>query len=104
MSNAHERDESGQGLTEYALLIATVSLGLILLLGSFRSAIGNIFRNSASTVRNNSTIVQAPATNSGGGTNNGNNNNNNDDDDNGNNNNNNNNNGNNGFFLPGFID
>ena len=28
----------GQGLTEYAILIATVSLGLILLLGSFRNA------------------------------------------------------------------
>jgi Flp pilus assembly pilin Flp len=98
MSNAHERDESGQGLTEYALLIATVSLGLILLLGSFRNAIGNVFRNSASTLRNNSSIVQAPTTNTGGGNNqNNNNNNNNNDDDNGNNNNNNNN-----GFLP-FI-
>lgn len=66
MSNAHERDESGQGLTEYALLIATVSLGLILLLGSFRNAIGNVFRNSAGTLRNNSTVVQAPTTNGGG--------------------------------------
>jgi Flp pilus assembly pilin Flp len=100
MSNAHERDESGQGLTEYALLIATVSLGLILLLGSFRNAIGNVFRNSASTLRNNSSVVQA-SPNAGGGTNATNNNNNNnnnnttnDDDDNGG--------GNNNGFLPFF--
>jgi Flp pilus assembly pilin Flp len=66
MSERPERDESGQGLTEYAILIATVSLGLILLLGSFRQALGNIFRNSATTVRNNSTVVQAPV-NGGGG-------------------------------------
>jgi Flp pilus assembly pilin Flp len=101
MSNAHEKDESGQGLTEYALLIATVSLGLILLLGSFRNAIGNVFRNSGNTLRNNSSVVQAPTTNSGGGSNsnqnNNNNNNNNDDDDNGGGNNN------NGFIFPSFI-
>jgi Flp pilus assembly pilin Flp len=102
MSEGPERDESGQGLTEYAILIATVSLGLILLLGSFRSALGNIFRNSATAVRNNSSVVQAPVTNSGGntnnsGNNNNNNNNNNDDDDNGGGNNN------NGFIIPSFI-
>lgn len=67
MSDGPRRDESGQGLTEYAILIATVSLGLILLLGSFRNALGNVFRNSASTVRNNSTVVQAPV-NGGGST------------------------------------
>ena len=49
------RDRSGQGLTEYAILIATVSLGLILLLGSFRNALGNVFRNSRNTLQNNST-------------------------------------------------
>jgi Flp pilus assembly pilin Flp len=66
MSDGPRRDESGQGLTEYAILIATVSLGLVLLLGSFRNALGNVFRSSASTVRNNSTVVQAPV--NGGGT------------------------------------
>lgn len=53
-------DEQGQGLTEYALLIALVSLGLILLLGSYRNAIGNVFRNAASTLNGNSTVIQAP--------------------------------------------
>jgi len=98
MSEVPERDESGQGLTEYAILIATVSLGLILLLGSFRSALGNVFRSSGNAVRSNATVVQAPVANAGGTTNN-NNNNNNNDDDNGNNNNNNN----NGFVIPSFI-
>jgi Flp pilus assembly pilin Flp len=96
MSEVPERDESGQGLTEYAILIATVSLGLILLLGSFRSALGNVFRNSGNAVRNNATVVQAPVANAGGTTNNNNNTNNNNDDDNGNGN------GNNNGFLPFF--
>ena len=53
-------DESGQGLTEYALLIALVSLGLILLLGSYRTALGNMFRNTRNVLNGNSTIPQAP--------------------------------------------
>jgi pilus assembly protein Flp/PilA len=53
------KDESGQGLTEYALLIALVSLGLIVLLGTYRTAIGNVFRNSANVLNNNATIRQA---------------------------------------------
>jgi Flp pilus assembly pilin Flp len=52
-------DERGQGLTEYALLIALVSLGLILLLGSYRNAIGNVFRNARNTLQNNSSVIQA---------------------------------------------
>lgn len=51
-------DESGQGLTEYALLIALVSLGLILVLGSFRNAIGNVFNNATNTLA--TPINQAP--------------------------------------------
>jgi pilus assembly protein Flp/PilA len=54
------RDESGQGLTEYALLIALVSLGLIVLLGSYRTALGNVFRNARNVLNGNSTIPQAP--------------------------------------------
>jgi len=49
-------------------------LGLILLLGSFRNALGNVFRNSRNTLQNNSSVVQEAATN-GGGTNTGTNNN-----------------------------
>jgi pilus assembly protein Flp/PilA len=38
-------DESGQGLTEYALIIALVSIGLIAVLLLFRNAIGAVFDN-----------------------------------------------------------
>jgi Flp pilus assembly pilin Flp len=61
------RRKKGQGLTEYAILIATVSLGLILLLGSFRTALGNVYRNSTNTLRNNSTVVLEPVTSGGSG-------------------------------------
>lgn len=36
-------DESGQGLTEYALILALVSVGLIAVMIVFRDAIGGIF-------------------------------------------------------------
>lgn len=36
-------DESGQGLTEYALIIALVSIALILVLIAFRNEIGRVF-------------------------------------------------------------
>jgi Flp pilus assembly pilin Flp len=52
-------DESGQGLTEYALLLALVSLGLILLLGTYRQALGNVFRNARNVLNNNSSVQQA---------------------------------------------
>ena len=50
-------DEQGQGLTEYALLIALVSLGLITLLGLYRNAIGNVFRNATTVLNGNSTPI-----------------------------------------------
>lgn len=53
-------DDRGQGLTEYALLIALVSLGLIVLLGSYRTALGNVFRNARNVLNSNATIQQAP--------------------------------------------
>ncbi len=52
-------DESGQGLTEYALLIALVSLGLITLLTAYRNAIGNVFKNATTVLNSNSNITQA---------------------------------------------
>jgi len=36
-------DESGQGLTEYALILALVSVGLIAVMVVFRDAIGGVF-------------------------------------------------------------
>jgi Flp pilus assembly pilin Flp len=43
-------DESGQGLTEYALIIALVSIGLIVILVIFRDEIGNVFSKIAATL------------------------------------------------------
>jgi pilus assembly protein Flp/PilA len=37
------KDESGQGLTEYALVLALISIGLIAVLIVFRDAIGRVF-------------------------------------------------------------
>ena len=37
-------DESGQGLTEYALIIALVSIALILVLIAFRNELADVFR------------------------------------------------------------
>jgi len=50
-------DEQGQGLTEYALLIALISLGLITLLGLYRNALGNVFRNATAVLNGNSTPI-----------------------------------------------
>ena len=97
------RNRRGQGLTEYALLIALISLGLILALGRFRDALGNSYRNSENVLNSNSSVPQESVT--GGGTNGGNNGNNNNGNNgnNGNNNRGNNgNNGNNNGFFPFF--
>jgi pilus assembly protein Flp/PilA len=40
-------DDSGQGLTEYALILALVSVGLIAIMVVFRDAIGGIFSRIA---------------------------------------------------------
>ena len=42
------RDESGQGLTEYALIIALVAVALIAVLVLFRNSIGRVFSNATS--------------------------------------------------------
>ena len=43
-------DESGQGLTEYALIIALVSIMLIAVLWYFREAIQNVFEDFTTTL------------------------------------------------------
>jgi pilus assembly protein Flp/PilA len=43
-------DESGQGLVEYALIIALVSIGLIVALGLLRGKISDIFGRIGTTL------------------------------------------------------
>ncbi len=43
-------DESGQGLVEYALIIALVSIGLIVALGLLRGKISDIFGEIGTTL------------------------------------------------------
>ena len=45
-------EESGQGLVEYALIIALVAVGLIAFLLILRNSIGNVFNNAASQLNN----------------------------------------------------
>jgi pilus assembly protein Flp/PilA len=45
-------DESGQGLVEYALIIALVAVGLIAILLVLRNAIGNVYNNAATQLNN----------------------------------------------------
>jgi pilus assembly protein Flp/PilA len=53
-------DESGQGLVEYALIIALVAVGLIAILLVLRNSIGNVFKNAASQLNNAPTSPFAP--------------------------------------------
>ena len=46
------KDESGQGLVEYALIIALVAIGLIAILVVFRNAIGNVFKRASNELNN----------------------------------------------------
>src|SRR5687768_12705328 len=50
--NSFITDESGQGLVEYALIIALVAIGLIAILVLFRNAIGNVFNESKNRLNN----------------------------------------------------
>jgi pilus assembly protein Flp/PilA len=46
------KDESGQGLTEYALIIALVAVALIGVLIVFRNQIGGVFDRASSELNN----------------------------------------------------
>jgi pilus assembly protein Flp/PilA len=52
-------DESGQGLTEYAVIIALVSIALILVLIAFRNELGRVF-NAIRSELQTQTVTQAP--------------------------------------------
>ena len=54
------RDESGQGLTEYAVIVALVAVGLNLDLNAFSDAIAQVFRDTTTELVN-ATVNQAPA-------------------------------------------
>ena len=45
-------DESGQGLTEYALIIGLVSVALILLLVAMRDSLGSVFNAIVDELQN----------------------------------------------------
>ena len=45
-------EERGQGLVEYALIIALVAVGLIAILLVLRNSIGNVFNNAATQLNN----------------------------------------------------
>ena len=45
-ARAFWRDDAGQGLVEYALIIALVAVGLIAILLILRNSIGNVFNNA----------------------------------------------------------
>lgn len=45
-------EDSGQGLVEYALIIALVAVGLIAILLVLRNSIGNVFNNAAVQLNN----------------------------------------------------
>jgi len=50
--NQLAKDESGQGLVEYALIIALVSIGLIAALRFLRQGISSVFSNISTTLSN----------------------------------------------------
>jgi Flp pilus assembly pilin Flp len=56
------KDESGQGLVEYALIIALVAIGLIAILVVFRNEIGKVFQKSANELHNAPANSFAPTT------------------------------------------
>ena len=52
LSQAFWSEESGQGLVEYALIIALVAIGLMVILLVLRNSIGNVFNNAATQINN----------------------------------------------------
>ena len=46
------KDESGQGLVEYALIIALVAIGLIAILTLMRNRVGDVFQRTSNELKN----------------------------------------------------
>ncbi|MEJ2541400.1 MAG: hypothetical protein P8188_15765 [Gemmatimonadota bacterium] len=53
-------DESGQGLTEYAVIIAIVAVGLLLVLFAFREQVAQVFRDTSAELQNASVNQATP--------------------------------------------
>jgi pilus assembly protein Flp/PilA len=49
---AFRSDDTGQGLVEYALIIALVAVGLIAILLILRNSIGDVFNNASEALEN----------------------------------------------------
>jgi len=49
---AFRSDDTGQGLVEYALIIALVAVGLIAILLILRNSIGDVFNNASEALVN----------------------------------------------------
>jgi pilus assembly protein Flp/PilA len=49
---AFRSDDTGQGLVEYALIIALVAVGLIAILLVLRNSIGDVFNNASEALEN----------------------------------------------------
>jgi pilus assembly protein Flp/PilA len=62
------KDDSGQGLTEYVLIIALVAVGLILVLTAFRDEIGRLFDDSTDQLEAAGASQYQPGTGGGAGT------------------------------------
>ena len=64
LERAHSLHTNGAhtalGLVEYALTIALVAVGLIVILLVLRNSIGNVFKNAASQLNNAPTSPYAP--------------------------------------------
>ena len=63
--NRFWNDESGQGLTEYVLIIALVAIGLILVLGVFRNGIGGVFDSATTQLKQQPSSPYQPGSSSG---------------------------------------
>lgn len=60
MLNWFVAEESGQGLVEYGLIIALVSIALITILGALSGGLGNIFKNVTDTLNNAKPTTPTP--------------------------------------------
>lgn len=60
-------DDSGQGLEEYALILALLSLGLLLVLILFRDSIGDVFHRIGQLLQTEGYTGETPVDPGSGG-------------------------------------